>query len=323
MFGSASTSNLLRAIRDNNAELVRELVRDDERAVTQARGMRGQSALVEAVSFGSDEIVELLLAVLGSRGDVEAARMDGATALYIAVAGNRCSDRTVRLLLAHDADVCAASADGETVLDHACLNGRVAVVRMLLSAGAVPTVHSLARAAAGGAVDVLHELVRAGVDVNGVCDDGASPPIICAAQRLQHDAVLALLAHGADVDAQGRYTKSALLAAVRTLDYRGLALEHLQIVPLLLSAGAAVPHALWPRLSTLATASSRELLGRACFAVIRARAFQVLVALQDVGLPAWISLLILRAMGRNARLASLSCLWSLVTKVKHFHSSPA
>jgi hypothetical protein len=322
MFGSASTSNLLRAIRDNNAELVRELVRDDERAVTQARGMRGQSALVEAVSFASDEIVELLLTVLGSRGDVEAARMDGATALYIAVAGNRCSDRTVRLLLAHDADVCAASADGETVLDHACLNGRVAVVQMLLSAGAVPTVHSLARAAAGGAVDVLHELVRAGVDVNGVCDDGTLP-IICAAQRLQHDAVLALLACGADVDAQGRYTKSALLAAVRTLEYRRLSLDHLQIVPLLLSAGAAVPHALWPRLSTVATARSRELLGRACFAVIRARAFQVLVALQDVGLPAWISLLILRAMGRNARLASLSCLWSLVTKVKHFHSSSA
>lgn len=332
MFGSPATGNIIRAIRDGNHERVAELLRDEPRTI-HAASMRGESPLIEAAQAGEDRIVALLLA---AGAPVDAVRMDGASALYVALAANRCSDATVAALLG--APRCDANArpspESEAALDHASFHGRDAAVGLLLAAGARMTRLTMPRAAASGSVPVLRRLLAAGADVEGVGGAGdADPPLICAAARLHHDAVLLLLAHGADVNVRGRFVPSALVGAARAVvrlrrnaRFPGAAPPPPPppVLALLLSAGASDNvHDLDALLSGGAgeLRQSRDALGGACFAVIRARAFEVLVALQDAALPAWISVVIVRAMGRNARLARLSSLWALCTAVKHFHSS--
>ena len=103
-----------------------ELVRSRDRA--------GSTPLHHAAAFGSLETMTLLL---DAGADVNARNLRGSTPLHWAIH----DEAKVRLLIARGADVNARQAEGRTPLYDASLlgNGR-AIVRMLLDAGADPTI---------------------------------------------------------------------------------------------------------------------------------------------------------------------------------------
>ena len=112
---------------------------------------------------------------------------------------------TVRSLLANQADVAAAEADGTTALHWAVENDNDALVALLLEAGAKAQVvsrHGIAplhRAAINGNASIVNRLLTAGADVNFATPAGETPLMI-AARTGSTSAIEALIARGAAVN---------------------------------------------------------------------------------------------------------------------------
>ncbi len=93
----------------------------------------------------------------------------------LAAAGSGDMER-VRALIADGADVNAADADGDTALQAAARRGDVAMVDVLLEAGATASPEAVRRAIIGEHYEVLQRLMRAGADPNTSCAwDGRCP----------------------------------------------------------------------------------------------------------------------------------------------------
>jgi uncharacterized protein len=172
--------------------------------------------------------------LLAARQDVNAAQVDGTTALHWAAhhddvetaallvqaganvnTANRygvpplaqaClngSAAMVNLLLQAGADANATLKGGETVLMQAARSGNLEVVKALLARGAQPDARerlgqtALMWAAAEGHTAVVHALLAAGASLNATVDSGF-PPFFFAVREGHLETVRALLAAGAD-----------------------------------------------------------------------------------------------------------------------------
>ncbi len=156
--------------------------------------------LAQAVKAGDKATVQTLLQ---QRVDVNAAEVDGTTALHWAVR-NDDVDLVDRLIRA-GANVKAANRYGITPLYLACVNGN------------------------GG---VIERLLKAGADANAVSTEGETA-LMTASRTGNVDAVKALLAHGAEVNAkESWHGETALMWAVSE--------KHAAVVRELIAMGADV-----------------------------------------------------------------------------------
>ena len=155
---------------------------------------------VAAARDGNVAAVRDLLA----RGvDVDAASVDGTTALHWAVHRDR--PEVVRLLVEAGADVSAANRYGVPPIALAATNGSASVIEQLLDAGADPNASmpggetALMTAARAGPADAVRVLLRAGADPNARDDMGGQTAVMWAAARNNAPAVHALAELGADL----------------------------------------------------------------------------------------------------------------------------
>ena len=163
----------------------------------------GRSDVADAVMKGDKASLRTLLQ---QRADVNAAQIDGATALHWAV--HRDDTEAVDLLLAAGADVKPANREGITPLYLASLYGNAAVVDRLLKAGADATQLApngetmLMLAARNGNPASIKLLIAAGADVNAKEKIRGTTALMWAAEQSHPAAVKALLEGGADFKAQ-------------------------------------------------------------------------------------------------------------------------
>jgi len=158
-----------------------------------------KAPVADAAEHGQGALVRELLA---KSADVNAAQVDGMTALHWAV--NNDDVETAGLLVKSRANVNATNRYGVPPLSIACTNGNAAMVRLLLGAGAD------ANASLPGGETVLMTAARVG----------------------NLEAVKALLARGANPNAQERREQTALMWAA--------AEGHATVVSALIEAGSTI-----------------------------------------------------------------------------------
>lgn len=232
------------ALRLGNLGLVSDLV--DAGASVNATRRPPRAGETPNGSFAKDKRPSV--AERGERG------CDGP--LHFAVAMGK--EPGVALLLSKGADPSAIGSNGRTPLHTAAEDGcSLAIVRFLLVAGADCSLRchgsqctALELASAKGHLDVVHELLKAGADVNAVCphdallglhsfsertqpDTGLSP-LQCAAKHGHLAVVEALLAAGADAS-----FRSASPPCHSALDL-AVASRKVDIVQALIDSGADV-----------------------------------------------------------------------------------
>ncbi|MBR43290.1 MAG: hypothetical protein CME18_02565 [Gemmatimonadetes bacterium] len=115
----------------------------------------------------------------------------------------------VRSLLRGGADVNAAQGDGMSALHWAAERGDMALLEVLLYAGAeleastrIGHYRPLHIAARNGNVEVVTRLIEAGADINSVTDPSGSPPLHLAALSGNGSVVHELVNAGADIDSR-------------------------------------------------------------------------------------------------------------------------
>jgi ankyrin repeat protein len=143
----------------------------------------------------------------------------------------------VRALIKQGGDINAARVDGLTALHAAVYADRLDIATALLAAGARATaadrygVTPLYLAAVNGNADIIRRLLDGGADVNGV--DAGGETVLMTATRTGNPAALrALIERGARVDAtEPEFQQTALMIAVRE--------DHDAAVGVLLAAGAS------------------------------------------------------------------------------------
>jgi ankyrin repeat protein len=205
-------------------------------------------ALVEAARTGDAQAVRSLLQ---RPSDVDAAAIDGTTALHWAV--QRDDAEMVNLLVEAGADVQRPNRYGVRPLWLAAVNGSRDVVRRLLQAGADPNTKMagnetvLMTAARAGNPDALKLLVTAGGDVNAP-DARGQTALMWAASRNNAAAIRVLLDSGADPAVRTNNPVAAPRATVFnsppptgfTALIFGVRAGHLDAVRALLDAGVDV-----------------------------------------------------------------------------------
>jgi ankyrin repeat protein len=158
-----------------------------------------RSPLADAAQAGDKIAVRKLIQ---ARTDVNAAQVDGATALHWAT--YRDDGELVDLLIRAGANVKAANREGMTPLAMAALYGNPAVIDKLLKAGADATSVGpngetmVMLAARNGNPRAVQVLVEAGADVNAKEPLRGTTALMWAAEQKHPEAVKALLAAGAD-----------------------------------------------------------------------------------------------------------------------------
>jgi len=163
----------------------------------------GRADVAEAVMRGDQAALRRLLQ---QKADVNAAQVDGATALHWAV--YRDDVATARLLLNAGAQVDVQNREGITPLYMAAVYGQPAMIEMFLKAGANakqqgPSGETVVMLSArSGNADAVRLLLEAGADVNAKEPLRGTTALMWAAAEKHPAAVKALLAGGADVAAK-------------------------------------------------------------------------------------------------------------------------
>ena len=163
--------------------------------------------------------IERVLAASPAAETVNAAQVDGMTALHWAVHHDRLD--LVQRLLDAGADASVANRYGIIPLSLACANGSVEVVEALLTAGADPDAvlaggeSVLLTAARTGRVDVVEALYEAGVDLHFREPRRGQTALMWAAAEGNLEVVELLLEVGADPNATLDSGFTPLLFAVR------------------------------------------------------------------------------------------------------------
>jgi ankyrin repeat protein len=167
--------------------------------------------LVEAVKNGN---IDAVRAMVAKRADVNAAEVDGTTALHWAAHFDNLA--AADLLIRAGANVKAANRYGVTPLWLACINGSEAMVEKLLGAGADPNTTmpegdtALMTAARTGNVGAVKALLRRGAVVNAREAWKGQTALMWAAAGNNAAAVLALIEAGADIQARTKYKPQPL-----------------------------------------------------------------------------------------------------------------
>ena len=164
------------------------------------------SDLADAVMAGDRAAVRRLLQ---QAADVNAAQVDGTTALHWAI--RRDDLEIAHLLIGAGADVSAANLAGATPMRLATINGNAAMIESLLEAGvdsnAALSQHgdtALMMAARTGRIDALQVLLDHGADIDARETWGGTTAVMWAVSEHHATAVRMLIDHGADVDARSR-----------------------------------------------------------------------------------------------------------------------
>ncbi len=176
-------------------------------AVAAASAQSPDLRLIDAVKRQDAPAVAVLLDAPDGV-DVNAAQLDGATALHWAAYHDDLE--TARRLA--DAGAHAASANdlGVTPLALACDNGSLGMVRLLLAAGADPDAAVetgetvLMTCARTGDVEAVRRILDAGADVNARESFEQQTALMWAAAQGHAEIVQLLIDHGADVEARSR-----------------------------------------------------------------------------------------------------------------------
>jgi uncharacterized protein len=161
--------------------------------------------LVDAASRGDLPAVRTLL---GQKVDVNAARVDGMTALHAAVYADRLD--IAEALLRAGAKATAADRYGVTPLYLAAVNGNAEMIRRLLDAGVDPNAAdpggetALMTAARTGAPAAVRALVERGATVDAKEPEFGQTALMIAVRENQDAAVQILLEAGASPNVQTR-----------------------------------------------------------------------------------------------------------------------
>jgi uncharacterized protein len=164
-----------------------------------ATGAAAESLVADAVMKRD---VAALRALLQKKADVNAAQVDGSTALHWAVYHDNL--QAADLLIASGANVKAVTREGVTPLSMATLYGSVPMVERLLKAGADakelgPNGETMLMfAARNGNPRLVQLFVAAGVDVNAVEKLRKTTALMWAAEQHHPEAVQVLLKAGAN-----------------------------------------------------------------------------------------------------------------------------
>jgi ankyrin repeat protein len=171
----------------------------------------GAADVADAVMKGNKDAVRTLLQ---KKADVNAAQVDGTTALHWAVRADDLD--TADLLIRAGANVSAANREGVKPMQLAALNGSAAMIEKLVKAGADPNASlskfndtALMITARTGKVDALKALVDHGAKVNAVETWGGTTPLMWAISERHLDAAKFLIANGADVNVKSYFVPSA------------------------------------------------------------------------------------------------------------------
>jgi ankyrin repeat protein len=152
--------------------------------------------------------------LLLKKADVNAAQVDGTTALHWAV---RADDlETADLLIRAGANVSAANREGVMPMQLAAINGSAVMIERLIKAGGDPNASlskfndtALMLAARTGKVDAIKVLLDHGAQVNAVETWGGTTPLMWAVSERNIDAVKLLIANKADVNSKSYFVPSA------------------------------------------------------------------------------------------------------------------
>ena len=157
---------------------------------------------------------EAVRSALGRKADVNAAQIDGSTALHWAV--ERDDVEIVDLLIRAGARVTTRTREGVTPLQLAATNGNGPMIDRLLKAGAdsnaalTPAGDSaLMMAARTGKTDAIRVLLEAGANVNAKESWGGTTALMWAVSEGHAEAARTLIAAGGDVNARSNYVAAA------------------------------------------------------------------------------------------------------------------
>ena len=174
------------------------------------RAAAPETPLVDAVKRTD---VPAVRALVQKRVDVNAAAIDGSTALHWAV--QKDALELVDLLIGAGANIKAENRFHVTPLSLACTNGNFAIVERLLKAGADPNTTlpggetALLTAARTGRPEVIKALVAYGADPNARESARGQTPLMWAAAEGNVAAIKVLVEAGADINARTGSTAAA------------------------------------------------------------------------------------------------------------------
>jgi ankyrin repeat protein len=167
--------------------------------------------VADAAKRGDREAVR---AALARKADVNAAQIDGSTALHWAAERDdlEMADQLIRA----GAKVTARTREGVTPLQLAATNGSATMIDRLLKAGADPNAAlsgagdtALMMAARSGKTDAIRVLVEAGGNVNAKETWGGTTALMWAVSEGHADAARMLIGAGADVNSRSNYVAAA------------------------------------------------------------------------------------------------------------------
>jgi ankyrin repeat protein len=169
------------------------------------------SEVADAAMRGDREAVRTALA---RKADVNAAQVDGTTALHWAV--ERDDGELAELLLTAGARVSARTREGVTPLQLAAINGSGRMIGRLIRSGADPNApltpagdRALMLAARTGKTDAVRLLIESHADVNAKENWGGTTALMWAVAERHIEAARLLIAAGADVNARSNYVAAA------------------------------------------------------------------------------------------------------------------
>lgn len=167
--------------------------------------------VADAAKRGDREAVRSALA---RKADVNAAQIDGSTALHWAVESD--DAEIVDLLIRAGARVTARTREGVTPLQLAATNGNGPMIDRLLKAGADSNAAltpagdtALMMAARTGKTDAIRVLLEAGANINAKESWGGTTALMWAVSEGHAEATRTLIAAGADLNARSHYVAAA------------------------------------------------------------------------------------------------------------------
>ena len=228
------------AVNKSNVDLVTLLL--DQNVNVNGVTLDGKTALHIAVDKGEDAIIQKLLA---QKADPSLKDVLGNTSLHIAVQliqerkpwlvhtrascyaspslaqYRACSAQTVRAIIDHGADVNAENNRGQTALWFACVDGQESFVKILLNAGANPSIadkygDSCLHAAILGhlSTESIQEILDHGAHLNAVNNYDGATPLLFACSSAQAESVELLLSVGADPNIADTDGDTSILSAI-------------------------------------------------------------------------------------------------------------